>query len=243
MAGGYAGDRTRQAVLVHVECCTPRLHGDPDCFVTGCRFMLFAGRAPYTLHGELPGSRTLTFISCRTRRHRQHRQAYVKWNLAPLRHRGKEAIGPRQCVRAKRSAVCLHDAAAGKRSPNNGTLPTCPPIRRRGMARAHRRHRACAGRCTRSIDDGEKTDRTDGYLAASAAVARAGRLARSCGIRVAEFNSIDLNIRGLALLRRLRSLPLLEQADLACCWIRMCRHSAICQRAGAIMDPDRHRSF
>jgi hypothetical protein len=59
MAGGYALATGRgQAVLVHVDAGTANAcMAIQDLFRYRLPVMLFAGRAPHTLHGELPGSR------------------------------------------------------------------------------------------------------------------------------------------------------------------------------------------
>src|SRR6204780_1629198 len=59
MAGGYALATGRgQAVLVHVDAGTANAcMAMQNLFRYRLPVMLFAGRAPYTLHGELPGSR------------------------------------------------------------------------------------------------------------------------------------------------------------------------------------------
>src|SRR5712692_1830502 len=59
MAGGYALATGRgQAVLVHVDAGTANAcMAIQNLFRYRLPVMLFAGRAPYTLHGELPGSR------------------------------------------------------------------------------------------------------------------------------------------------------------------------------------------
>src|SRR6202158_2878104 len=59
MAGGYALATGRgQAVLVHVDAGTANAAmAIQNLFRSRLPVMLFAGRAPYTLHGELPGSR------------------------------------------------------------------------------------------------------------------------------------------------------------------------------------------
>jgi acetolactate synthase-1/2/3 large subunit len=59
MAGGYAAITGRgQAVLVHVDAGTANASmGMHNLFRARVPVFLMAGRAPYTLHGELPGSR------------------------------------------------------------------------------------------------------------------------------------------------------------------------------------------
>ena len=84
--------------------------------------------------------------------------------------------------------------------------------------RAGRRHRAGAGRRHRAKPDGGgKPDRVDGLSRPQAAGAsqRSTGWRGTCGIRVAEFNSIDLNIpQDLPCFAGFDPLPLLEQADL-----------------------------
>jgi acetolactate synthase-1/2/3 large subunit len=59
MAGGYAMATGRgQAVLVHVDAGTANAAMGMHNFARGrVPLLLFAGRAPFTLHGQLPGSR------------------------------------------------------------------------------------------------------------------------------------------------------------------------------------------
>src|SRR6202042_3908221 len=69
MAGGYALATGRgQAVLVHVDAGTANAcMSIQNLFRYRLPVMLFAGRAPHTLHGELTGSAMPMCISCRTR--------------------------------------------------------------------------------------------------------------------------------------------------------------------------------
>jgi acetolactate synthase-1/2/3 large subunit len=69
MAGGYALATGRaQAVLVHVDAGTANAcMAIQNMFRYRLPVMVFAGRAPHTLHGELTARATPTCISCRTR--------------------------------------------------------------------------------------------------------------------------------------------------------------------------------
>jgi len=77
--------------------------------------------------------------------------------------------------------------------------------------------------------------------AQSASGPTCGRLARACGIRVAEFNAIDLHIPQDRLYAGIDPLPLAEQAISRCCSTPRCRLSAIDERV-QIERPDRRRS-
>src|SRR5260221_4461421 len=59
MAGGYAAMTGRgQAVIVHVDAGTANAAvGTHNLFRARLPVMLMAGKAPYTVRGELPGSR------------------------------------------------------------------------------------------------------------------------------------------------------------------------------------------
>src|SRR6185437_11610013 len=158
MAGGYALATGRcQAVLVHVDAGTANAcMAIQNLFRYRLPVMLFAGRAPYTLHGELTGSR----------------DTYVHFVQDPFDIAGSVRSGGVEPARAEAIARALMEAEN--------------PVA-----------------CTAYL--GRKPE----------AVAALDRLARACGIRVAEFNPIDLNIsRDSPCFAGADPLPLLEQADL-----------------------------
>jgi len=101
--------------------------------------------------------------------------------------------------------------------------PTCRPIRRRAMAAcrpaASRRRRP--KRLRKTLMAAENPVAFAAYLGRKPeAVAVFDRLARTCGIRVAEFNAIDLNIPQT---RRASPAPIpcpcSSRPISACCWI------------------------
>src|SRR6266581_3529508 len=161
MAGGYALATGRgQAVLVHVDAGTANAcMAIQNLFRYRLPVMLFAGRAPYTLHGELPGSRdTYVHFVQDPFDIASIVRPYVKWEYSL-----PSGIVVKQALMAAENPVAL--TAYLGRKPQ--------------------------------------------------AVAVLDRLARSCGIRVAEFNSIDLNIsQASPCFAGFDPLPLLEQADL-----------------------------
>jgi len=123
-------------------------NGDQNLFRYRLPVMLFAVDAPYTLHGELPDRATLRFIFVQDPFDIAARQAICsngEYSL-PSGIVVKEAIVPAQCVRAKADppGPVYLDACRGITLGRTiWTLPTCPPIRRRGMAALHTgRHRS-----------------------------------------------------------------------------------------------------
>ena len=253
MAGGYAlATGTRPGGSRACRCRhRQRLHGDPEPVsipVAGdavCRTR--------TLHAAWRTAgiaRYLRSFRAGPVRHRQHRQALRQMGIfAALRRRGEGGAGPRQRVRAKRSArPCLHDAAARNAGRTMGRRRHAGLSARAVWRRAHRRHRAGAGRCHRaSIDGGGKSDRADGLSRPQAASRRgagpAGADLRHPG-RGIQFDRPQY-LAGLALLRRLRSAaPAGDSRSRPAARFGRAVHSAIrqaCRRDQ--MDPDRHRSL
>src|SRR3984893_2982979 len=222
MAGGYALATGRsQAVFVHVDAGT----ANPGMVIQNLfRYrlpvLLFAGRAPYTLHGELPGSRdtyvhfvqdpfdTASIV-----------RPYVKWEYSlPSGIVVKEAL-------ARASAL-------GDRDPpgpgymmlpcenlaeqwDDADMPAYSPARY-GSVQAGGIDPARVGAIAGQLMAAENPIALTAYLGRKAeAVAVLERLAQTCGIRVAEFNSIDLNIsQASPCFAGFDPLPLLEQADL-----------------------------
>ncbi|HMH71068.1 MAG TPA: thiamine pyrophosphate-binding protein, partial [Bradyrhizobium sp.] len=237
MAGGYALATGRgQAVLVHVDAGTANAcMAIQNLFRYRLPVMLFAGRAPYTLHGELPGSRdTYVHFVQDPFDIASIVRPYVKWEYSlPSGIVVKEALarasafaqsdppGPVYMMLPRETLAEQWDVAE---------MPAYPPARYGGV---HRRHRACAGRCDRaSVDVGGKPDRTDGLSWPQAASGRragpAGAELRHPG-RGIQFDRPQY-LAGLALLRRLRSpAPVGTSRSRPAAGFGCAVHSAICQ--------------
>jgi acetolactate synthase I/II/III large subunit len=222
MAGGYALATGKcQAVLVHVDAGTANAcMAIQNLFRYRLPVMLFAGRAPHTLHGELRGSRDAYVhfvqdpfdIASIVR-------PYVKWEYSlPSGVVVKEALA--------RASAFAHSDPPG---PVYMMLPRetlaeewddaeMPPYRpeRYGSVHAGGIEPKRAEAVARALMAAENPVAFTAYLGRKPlAVAVLDRLARTCGIRVAEFNAIDLNIpQGSPCFAGIDPLPLLEDADL-----------------------------
>ena len=222
MAGGYALATGRcQAVLVHVDAGTANAcMAIQNLFRYRLPVMLFAGRAPHTLHGELAGSRDSYVhfvqdpfdIASIVR-------PYVKWEYSlPSGIVVKEAL-------ARASAFAQSDPPGPvymmlpretlAEEWDDAAMPAYPAarygsVRSGGIEPA--RIEAIAGQLMAA----ENPIALTAYLGRRPqAVAVLERLARTCGIRVAEFNSTDLNIpQDSPCFAGSDPLPLLETADL-----------------------------
>src|SRR5450631_4496928 len=165
MAGGYALATGRgQAVLVHVEAGTANAAmAIQNLFRYRLPVMLFAGRAPYTLHGELRGSRdTYVHFVQDPFDIASIVRPYVKWEYSlPSGIVVKEALARASAfVHSDRPGV--HDAGArdARRAMGRGRYASLSagPL----WQRAFRRHRPGAGRGDRrTADGGRKPDRAD----------------------------------------------------------------------------------
>ena len=222
MAGGYAFATGRcQAVLVHVDAGTANAcMAVQNLFRYRLPVMLFAGRAPHTLHGELTGSRDSYVhfvqdpfdIASIVR-------PYVKWEYSlPSGVVVKEAL-------ARASAFAYSDPPGPvymmlpretlAEEWDDADMPAYPPARF-GSVHAGGIERERAEAVARALMAAENPVAFVAYLGRKPqAVAVLDRLARACGIRVAEFNSIDLNIpQDSPCFAGIDPLPLLEAADL-----------------------------
>jgi acetolactate synthase-1/2/3 large subunit len=222
MAGGYALATGRcQAVLVHVDAGTANAcMAIQNLFRYRLPVMLFAGRAPHTLHGELTGSRDSYVhfvqdpfdIASIVR-------PYVKWEYSlPSGVVVKEALarasafahsdprGPVYMMLPRETLAEEWDEAA---------MPAYPPARY-GSVQAGGIEPTRAEAIAQALMAAENPVAFAAYLGRKPhAVATLDRLARACGIRVAEFNSIDLNIpQDSPCFAGADPLPLLEHADL-----------------------------
>src|SRR5882757_6244058 len=232
MAGGYALATGRgQAVFVHVDAGTANAcMAIQNLFRYRLPVLLFAGRAPHTLHGELTGSRD-TYV------HFVQDpfdiagivRPYVKWEYSlPSGVVVKEALarasafaqsdppGPVYMMLPRETLAEQWDVA---------DMPAYPPARY----------------------GGGKPGRTDGLSWPQAASRRragpAGAELRHPG-RGIQFDRPQY-LAGLALLRRLRSpAPVGTSRSRPAAGFGCAVHSAICQACRRHqMDPDRHRSL
>src|SRR5712692_2586529 len=222
MAGGYALATGRgQAVLVHVDAGTANAAmAIQNLFRYRLPVMLFAGRAPYTLHGELPGSRdTYVHFVQDPFDIASIVRPYVKWEYSlPSGIVVKEAL-------ARASAFAQSDPPGPvymmlpretlAEQWDDADMPAYPPARYGGVHTGGIEP-ARVDAIAQALMAAENPIALTAYLGRKPdAVAVLERLARTCGIRVAEFNSIDLNIsQDSPCFAGFDPLPLLETADL-----------------------------
>jgi acetolactate synthase-1/2/3 large subunit len=222
MAGGYALATGRsQAVLVHVDAGTANAcMAIQNLFRYRLPVMLFAGRAPHTLHGELRGSRdTYVHFVQDPFDIASIVRPYVKWEYSlPSGIVVKEALaragafahsdppGPVYMMLPRETLAEEWDEAA---------MPAYPAARY-GSVHAGGIEPARAEAIAERLMSAENPVAFAAYLGRKReAVDLLDRLARACGIRVVEFNSIDLNIpQDSPCYAGIDPLPLLEQADL-----------------------------
>jgi acetolactate synthase I/II/III large subunit len=222
MAGGYALATGRaQAVFVHVDAGTANAcMAIQNLFRYRLPVMLFAGRAPYTLHGELPGSRdTYVHFVQDPFDIASIVRPYVKWEYSlPSGVVVKEALA--------RASAFAHSDPPGPvymmlpretlAEPwDDADMPAYPPARY-GSVLAGGIDPARVDIIAAQLMAAENPIALTAYLGRKpGAVAVLERLAQTCGIRVAEFNSIDLNIsQDSPCFAGFDPLPLLENADL-----------------------------
>jgi len=222
MAGGYALATGRgQAVLVHVDAGTANAcMAIQNLFRYRLPVMLFAGRAPHTLHGELTGSRdTYVHFVQDPFDIASIVRPYVKWEYSlPSGIVVKEAL-------ARASAFAQSDPPGPvymmlpretlAEQWDDADMPAYPPARY-GSVQAGGIAPAQAEAIAQTLMAAENPVAFAAYLGRKPqAVAVLERLALTCGIRVAEFNSIDLNIpQDSPCFAGSDPLPLIEQADL-----------------------------
>jgi acetolactate synthase-1/2/3 large subunit len=201
MAGGYALATGKcQAVLVHVDAGTANAcMAIQNLFRYRLPVMLFAGRAPHTLHGELVGSRdTYVHFVQDPFDIASIVRPYVKWEYSlPSGIVVKEALA--------RASAFAHSDPPGPvymmlpretlaEEWDEEAMPSYPPARY-GSVRAGGIEPDRAQAIAKELMAAENPAAFAAYLGRrSEAVAVLDRLARTCGIRVAEFNAIDLNI-------------------------------------------------
>jgi acetolactate synthase-1/2/3 large subunit len=222
MAGGYALATGRvQAVFVHVDAGTANAcMAIQNLFRYRLPVMLFAGRAPYTLHGELPASRdTYVHFVQDPFDIASIVRPYVKWEYSlPSGVVVKEAL-------ARASAFAQSDPPGPvymmlpretlAEQWDDADMPAYLPARY-GAVQSGGTDPARIDAIAQALMAAENPIALTAYLGRKPqAVAVLERLARTCGIRVAEFNPIDLNIPQTSpCFAGFDSLPLLEAADL-----------------------------
>jgi acetolactate synthase I/II/III large subunit len=222
MAGGYALATGRaQAVLVHVDAGTANAcMAIQNLFRYRLPVMLFAGRAPHTLHGELTGSRdTYVHFVQDPFDIASIVRPYVKWEYSlPSGVVVKEALarasafahsdppGPVYMMLPRETLAEEWDEAA---------MPSYPAMRY-GSVQAGGIEPARVEAIADALMRAENPVAFSAYLGRKPhAVAALDRLARACGIRVAEFNSTDLSIpQDSPCFAGSDPLALLESADL-----------------------------
>jgi acetolactate synthase-1/2/3 large subunit len=222
MAGGYAlATGKSQAVLVHVDAGTANAcMAVQNLFRYRLPVLLFAGRAPHTLHGELRGSRdTYVHFVQDPFDIASIVRPYVKWEYSlPSGIVVKEALararafaesdppGPVYMMLPRETLAEEWDEAA---------MPAYPPTRY-GSVQAGGIEPARAEAIARALMEAENPVAFTAYLGRRPdGAALLDRLARTCGIRVADFNAIDLNIpQDSPCYAGSDPSPLLEDADL-----------------------------
>jgi acetolactate synthase-1/2/3 large subunit len=222
MAGGCALATGKcEAVLVHVDAGTANAcMAIQNLFRYRLPVMLFAGRAPHTLHGELKGSRdTYVHFVQDPFDIASIVRPYVKWEYSlPSGIVVKEALaraaafaqsdppGPVYMMLPRETLAEEWDEA---------DMPAYPAARY-GSVHAGGIEPARAEAIAERLMAAENPVAFTAYLGRKPqAVDVLDRLARACGIRVVDFNAIDLNIpQDSPCYVGVDPLPLLEQADL-----------------------------
>jgi acetolactate synthase-1/2/3 large subunit len=222
MAAGYALATGRaQAVFVHVDAGTANAcMAIQNLFRYRLPVLLFAGRAPYTLHGELTGSRdTYVHFVQDPFDIASIVRPYVKWEYSlPSGVVVKEALarahafaqsdppGPVYMMLPRETLAEEWDDAA---------MPAYPPARY-GSVQAGGIDQARVEAIAQALMAAKNPIALTAYLGRKTeAVAALERLALTCCVRVAEFNSIDLNIsQDSPCFAGFDPMPLLEGADL-----------------------------
>lgn len=201
MAAGYAIATGRgQAVFVHVDAGTANAcMAIQNAFRYRLPVMLFAGRAPYTLHGELAGSRD-TYVHFVQDSFDQASivRPYVKWEYTlPSGVVVKEALA--------RAAAFMHSDPPGPvymmlpretlaETWDDAAMPAYPSVRYGGV-KAGGIEPARAHAVAEALMAADNPVAMTAYLGRNpAAVAVLDRLAQACGMHVCEFNPVALNI-------------------------------------------------
>ncbi|WP_315701157.1 MULTISPECIES: thiamine pyrophosphate-requiring protein [unclassified Bradyrhizobium] len=201
MAAGYAMATGRgQAVFVHVDAGTANAcMAIQNLFRYRLPVMLFAGRAPFTLHGELAGSRdTYVHFIQDSFDPASIVRPYVKWEYTlPSGVVVKEALA--------RAAAFMHSDPPGPvymmlpretlaETWDEQAMPAYPPARY-GSVKSGGIEPARAEAVADALMAADDPIALTAYLGRNAeAVAVFERLALVCGIRVVEFNPVTMNI-------------------------------------------------
>lgn len=201
MAMGYASATGRgQAVFVHVDAGTANAcMAIQNAFRYRLPVLLFAGRAPFALHGELPGGRD-TYVHFVQESFDQGSvvRPYVKWEYTlPSGVVVKEAVA--------RAAAFMHSDPPGPvymmlpretlaETWDEQAMPAYPAARY-GSVKAGGIEPERAQAIADALMKADNPIALTAYLGRTAeAVSVLERLALVCGIRVAEFNPITMNI-------------------------------------------------
>jgi acetolactate synthase-1/2/3 large subunit len=221
MAGGYAlATGKGQAVFVHVDAGTANAcMAIQNLFRYRLPVMVFAGRAPFTLRGELLGSRdTYVHFVQDPFDIASIVRPYVKWEYSlPSGVVVKEALA--------RAHAFMHSDPPGPvymmlpretlaEQWDETAMPAYDPARY-GSVHVGGIDHVRVDAIAEQLMAAENPIALTAYLGRNAqAVPVLDALARTCGIRVAEFNSIDLNMpQHSPCFAGFDPLPLLAQAD------------------------------
>jgi acetolactate synthase-1/2/3 large subunit len=222
MAAGYALATGRaQAVFVHVDAGTANAcMAIQNLFRYRLPVLLFAGRAPYTLHGELPGSRdTYVHFVQDPFDIASIVRPYVKWEYSlPSGIMVKEALARAQAFAQSDPPGPVYMMLPRETLAeewDDADMPAYPPARY-GSVQVGGIEPARINAIAEALMAAKDPIALTAYLGRKAgAAAMLDRLAQTCGIRVVEFNSIDLNIsQASPCFAGFDPLPALEQADL-----------------------------
>jgi len=222
MAGGYALATGRgQAVFVHVDAGTANAcMAIQNLFRYRLPVMLFAGRAPFTLHGEMPGSRdTYVHFVQDPFDIASIVRPYVKWEYSlPSGIVVKEALA--------RASAFMQSAPPGPvymmlpretlaEQFDTDQMPSYVPARY-GSVGLGGIEQERIDTIARRLMAASNPIAITAYLGRNAeAVAALEALALACGVRVVEFNSIDFNIsQASPCFSGFDPQPLLDDADL-----------------------------
>src|SRR4051794_27726528 len=201
MAAGYAITTGRgQAVLVHVDAGTANAcMAIQNAFRYRLPILLCAGRAPFAMHGELPGGRD-TYVHFVQDSFDQGSvvRPYVKWEYTlPSGAVVKEAVA--------RASAFMHSDPPGPvymmlpretlaETWDDQAMPAYLPARY-GSVKAGGIEPDRAHAVADALMKAENPIALTAYLGRNAeAVSLLERLALVCGIRVAEFNPVTMNI-------------------------------------------------
>nr|WP_244440813.1 thiamine pyrophosphate-requiring protein [Bradyrhizobium oligotrophicum] len=201
MAAGYAMTTGRgQAVFVHVDAGTANAcMAIQNAFRYRLPVLLFAGRAPFAVHGELAGGRD-TYVHFVQDSFDQASviRPYVKWDYTlPSGVVVKEALA--------RAAAFMHSDPPGPvymmlpretlaETWEHEAMPAYPPARY-GSVKAGGIEPERAQAIADALMKADNPIALTAYLGRNAeAVSVLERLALVCGIRVAEFNPVTMNI-------------------------------------------------